>query len=219
MEPSFWHERWHKGDIGFHRDAAHTALDSHWSALGIAPPAVVFVPLCGKSLDMAWLAGKGYRVLGVELSQFAIDAFFDSQNLTPTTRRQGAFTVSAAGPYELWCGDLFALPADALHEIAAVYDRASLVALPPATQSAYADWLPRMTGKAPILLVGLAYDESEMDGPPFSIPQNRIRQLLGANYDIDVLSDEDVMQANAGMKKRGLTALQETVYRARRIRE
>ncbi|KUO58341.1 MAG: thiopurine S-methyltransferase [Alphaproteobacteria bacterium BRH_c36] len=216
MEPSFWHERWQKGDIGFHRDAAHAALDSHWRAVGVAPPAVVFVPLCGKSLDMAWLAGKGYRVLGVELSQLAVDAFFESQNLTPSTRQQGTFAVSTAGPFELWCGDLFALPADALREVGAVYDRASLVALPPATQHAYADWLSTMTGKAPILLVGLAYDEAEMDGPPFSVPQSRVRELLSANYDLDVLSDADVIEANVGMKKRGLTALQETVYRARR---
>ena len=216
MEPSFWHERWQKGDIGFHRDAPHAALDRHWGALGVAPPATVFVPLCGKSLDMAWLADKGYRVLGVELSQLAIDAFFSGQNLTPQTRQEGPFTISTAGPYEIWCGDLFALPAEALRDVAAVYDRASLVALPPPTQNDYANWLSTMIDKAPILLVGLAYDETEMNGPPFSIPQPRVRELLGDSFDIDVLSDEDVMEANAGMKKRGLTALQETVYRARR---
>lgn len=216
METSFWHERWEKGDIGFHRDAPHFALEKYWHRLQVEPPAAVLVPLCGKSLDMAWLATKGYRVVGVELSQLAIDAFFASQNLTPSSRTVGDFTVSTSGPYELWCGDIFALPSDALRGVAAVYDRASLVAFPPRMQADYAKWLSTMPGNAPILLVGLAYEESEMNGPPFSIPQASVRELLGQNFGLDVLFEEDVIEANAGLKKRGLTALQETVYLARR---
>ncbi len=216
MEASFWHERWEKGDIGFHRDVTHASLGNHWAALDVPPPATVLVPLCGKSLDMAWLVNKGYKILGVELSQLAIDAFFASQNLTPTIRTEGPHTINTAGPYELWCGDIFKLPAEALRGIAAVYDRASLVAFPPGIQGSYANWLSTMAGSAPILLVGLSYDESEMNGPPFSIPEARVRELLSRSFDLDILSNEDVMEANSGLMKRGLTALQETVYVARR---
>ncbi|MBU2583517.1 MAG: thiopurine S-methyltransferase [Alphaproteobacteria bacterium] len=216
MEAPFWIERWQKGDIGFHRDAAHGALGCHWGKLGVPQSSVVFVPLCGKSLDMAWFAANGYRVLGVELSPLAIDAFFDSQGLKPESRSSGPFTIRTAGPYEIWCGDLFALPREALSGISAIYDRASLVALPPRMQESYADWLSTKTPDVPILIVSLAYDEAEMNGPPFSIPQPRVRQLLGQSFELDVLSDTDVMEANAGMRKRGLTALQETVYLARR---
>jgi len=216
MEASFWHERWEKGDIGFHRDAFHTSLDRHWDKLDIKSASTVFVPLCGKSLDMAWLAGKGHRIVGVELSQFAINAFFESQNLTPETRKVDHHTVSAAGSFELWCGDIFGLPADALRDIAAVYDRASLVALPADTQETYANWLSTKIPNAPILLVGLSYDQREMNGPPFSVPHSRVTELLASSYDLDVLSDEGALDANTGLRKRGLTALQETVYRARR---
>jgi len=202
MEASFWHERWEKGDIGFHRDAFHPSLNRHWEKLEVESPAAVFVPLCGKSLDMAWLASKGHRVIGVELSQLAIDAFFESQDLTPTTRIEGEHAVSSAGPFELWCGDVFKLPATLLRNVAAIYDRASLVALPPKIQDFYANWLSTKLPDAPILLVGLSYDDSEMNGPPFSIPQSRIRELFADSYILDVSSDEEVLDANAGLRKR-----------------
>lgn len=216
MEPSFWIERWQKGDIGFHRDSPHSSLDSHWNDLSVPSSGTVFVPLCGKSLDLTWFAHKGHRVIGIELSPLAIADFFESQNLTPETRQSGEFSVHVAGPYELWCGDLFALPHEALAGISAVYDRASLVALPPKMQKDYADWLAANIADAPILIVGLAYDEAEMNGPPFSIPQSRVRELLSEHFDLEVLSDTDVMAANDGLRKRGLTGLQETVYLARR---
>lgn len=215
MEASFWIERWQNGEIGFHRDTAHGALDRHWNELSVPAAGRVFVPLCGKSLDMAWLAGKGHRILGVELSPLAIADFFESQNLTPETRQSGEFTVYEAGPYELWGGDLFTLPQEALAGISAAYDRASLVALPPKMQVAYANWLSRNVVNVPVLIIGLAYDEAEMNGPPFSIPQPRVRELLGGRYHLDVLSDNDVMEDNPGLRKRGLTGLQETVYLAR----
>ena len=216
MESSFWHERWQKGDIGFHRDTPHPSLEQHWHSLAVAAPAIVFVPLCGKSLDMAWLAGKGYRVRGVELSQIAIDDFFAGQDLTPATRSEGPFTVSKAGPFELWCGDLFALPSTALDDVDAIYDRASLIALPPPTQAAYAKWLSTTLGTAPILLISLAYNETEMNGPPFSIPEQQIRRLFADSFQLDVLSNKEVLDDNPGLRKRGLSAITETVYRVRR---
>ena len=64
MQPEFWHQRWADNQIGFHQHAPTPLLLKHWPALGIAPGAKVFVPLAGKSLDMAWFAAQGHRVLG-----------------------------------------------------------------------------------------------------------------------------------------------------------
>ena len=79
MQPDFWHQRWSENQIGFHQSAPTPLLLKHWPTLGIAPGAQVFVPLAGKSLDMAWLASQGHRVLGVELSQLAVEQFFATE--------------------------------------------------------------------------------------------------------------------------------------------
>jgi len=86
MQPDFWHQRWQDNQIGFHRDAPLPLLLAYWPALGLAAGSQVFVPLCGKSLDMLWLAEQGYRVLGVELSELAIRQFFDERGLSPETQ-------------------------------------------------------------------------------------------------------------------------------------
>ncbi len=114
MQPGFWHERWSSQRIGFHRDAPLPLLLSHWPALELPAGSRVFVPLSGKSLDMVWLAGQGHRVLGVELSQLAVDQFFAERGLEPARRASAAGIHHVAGPYELIVGDAFGLEAAVL---------------------------------------------------------------------------------------------------------
>lgn len=42
----------------------------------------ILVPLCGKSLDMVWLADQGHTVVGVELIRKGIEAFLRDNKLT-----------------------------------------------------------------------------------------------------------------------------------------
>lgn len=89
MHEDFWQERWARNEIGFHLDDVHPGLRRHWPRLAVPAGAAVLVPLCGKSLDLAWLAGQGYRVLGVELSQKAVEAFSQNSSLKPRFPRKG----------------------------------------------------------------------------------------------------------------------------------
>ncbi|MCL4160804.1 UNVERIFIED_CONTAM: hypothetical protein GTU68_061051, partial [Idotea baltica] len=132
-----WLERWQQSQIGFHQAETEPLLPNHWPELRLAANSTVFVPLCGKSIDMVWLAGQGHSVIGNELSQIAIDGFFAGQNLAPEVRTESGFTIKSAGPYELWCGDFFEMPATATRNVSAVYDRAALIALPPAMRKQY----------------------------------------------------------------------------------
>jgi len=217
MEPEFWLKRWQTDDIGFHRDEVHPALEQLWPRIASEAGGRVFVPLCGKSRDMQWLAMHGHPVIGVELSEKAIDAFFEAEDLAPRERREGAFTVKSAGSYELWCGDLFELPHNAVADVAHFYDRASLVALPPEMRVKYAQHLADMLPSASCgLLVSLAYDASEMNGPPFSVPDTEVAALFGIDFEIETLTSRDALAANPNLVKRGLTSLVETCYRLRR---
>jgi thiopurine S-methyltransferase len=217
LTPDFWLERWKSGEIGFHRSAAHDFLPRHWPSLGLAPGSPVLVPLCGKSVDMLWLAAQGHRVIGVELSPLAVDAFFREHGLEAETRSAGAFVVTSAGPFTIWCGDMLALPAEAVVDVAACYDRAALVAFPPTLQPAYAKKLcALLPGDAPIFVVGLSYPEGQLSGPPFSTPLTRIAALFGGTYTISVAETRDGLEESRNIKERGVTALDEAAYILRR---
>jgi thiopurine S-methyltransferase len=213
MEPAFWRERWQNQDIGFHQADYHQLLQAHWRRLGLSTGSPVFVPLCGKSLDMVWLAQQGHNVIGAELSEIAVDGFFAECGLEPTTREEGPFVVKSAGPYELWCGDIFELPHEAVSSVAGVYDRAALIALPPPLQERYAAKLKEvLPAQASMLLINLEYDQAQMSGPPFATPRRQVHQLFDADYLCDEIACRNVLETHPHFKQRGLTALEECAF-------
>ena len=212
MDSDFWIERWHLGHTAFDQGEPHRWLDEHWPSVAVPSGSTIFVPLCGKSVDMVWLADQGYQVVGVELSALAVESFFDGQRLEPKRRAEGKLEVYSSGPYELWCGDLFHLPAAALAGVSAVYDRASLVALPPEMRSRYIDFMvAQLPPATPWFLITFGYDQTEMDGPPFSVPLDEVHQLFGQGFDINTLVDESVIERAAAMRDRGLSDLAEAL--------
>ena len=218
MHEDFWQERWARNEIGFHLREVNPYLQRHWPDLGLAAGAQVLVPLCGKSLDMAWLAGLGYRVLGVELAESAVIAFFAEQELTPEVDQYGAFRRYRAGAVELLCGDFFALQAADVEDCSGLYDRAALIALPEGMRERYAAHLAAIlpSGCAG-LLVTLDYPQAEMSGPPFAVDEALVAQLLTEQqWTCELLEQADVLGQNWRFLQRGLTRLDERAYRLRK---
>lgn len=217
MTPDFWIERWKSGEIGFHQESGNDLLPTYWSSLAVVAGSAVFVPLCGKSRDMVWLAAQGHRVVGVELSPLAVDEFFRELGVEADTRVAGKFMIRSAGPITIWCGDIFELPAEAVRDVAAVYDRAALVAFPPSLQERYSAKLAEiLPPAAPILLVSLCYPDGQVAGPPFSTPLSQVATLFGSTHDIGILESRDGLENSQNLKARGVTALEETAYTLRR---
>lgn len=217
MDKAFWHERWQRHDIGFHQQQIHPQLRAHWPALGLPPQSAVFVPLAGKSHDMVWLATQGHRIVGVELSDVAVHEFFEDGGQVPKRTWAGVFEVSSAGPFELYCGDFFDFPSEALTDVVAVYDRAALIALPPGMRVYYVETLTRIVPRdAVIVLIAIDYPENEVAGPPFAVPPEEVFRLYGSAFDIEVLDTRDALAESENLKKRGLTRLEETAYLLRR---
>lgn len=185
MKHEFWLERWEQNQIGFHQVEINRYLSTHWAELGLARGARVFVPLCGKSLDMLWLHEQGHPVLGNELSIKAVEAFFSENELPATVTGEARFTRYAADGLEILAGDFFALKGTDLGEIRAVYDRASLIALPPPMRQDYARHMSSLLpGDSRILLVTMEYPPGTLEGPPFSVTDEEVHTLFGADFAI-----------------------------------
>lgn len=172
------------------------------------------MPLSGKSLDLAYLAGEGERVLGVELVEDAVRAFFEENGLVA----QVAETVPAGKRYEgggigLWAADFFGLPKKALLPFDWIYDRAALIALPTPLREKYAERITELLRPGqPMLLVTLEHDPS-LGGPPFHVDSAEVARLYGPSFTITELDRVPTEPDNPRYQQAGLTALTEVVYR------
>ncbi len=218
MDINFWHDRWKQNEIGFHQEVFNSHLQEFWPSLGLPAASRVFVPLCGKSRDLLWLRAQGHDVLGVEVSPIAVSDFFQENRLASEVTRRGLFEVWAADGLTVLCGDFFALTPDWLAGIHAVFDRASLIALPPEMRARYA---ARIAGLLPpaarILLITMEYPAGAMQGPPFSVEQGEVRRLYEKHFQVTSLLHKDILAENPRFRERGLTSLHEHVYRMERI--
>ncbi len=195
---ALWQQCWRDNDIEFHQKTVNTALIRFWSALGLAPGDRIFVPLCGKSLDLLWLAAQGHSVIGVELSPIAVRALFKAGRMQPARRKLGKFTLWQSGRIDILCGDLFDLTASDLGNVAAVFDRASLTALPEDIRHAYlAQLLKIVPAACKILLLTTEEPEAgETEDQPFAIAEE-ISSLYARTYDIDLSHVESLFEADA----------------------
>ena len=217
MEPEFWHARWRDNLIGFHQPDINRHLQQFWPQLGAPPGAGVFVPLCGKSLDMLWLASQGHPVLGVEISDIAVRAFFEENKLQPDIEPGERFSIWRCGEITLLLGDFFDLTADDVAACGAIYDRASLIALPPDMRQSYANHLAGLFGPGTLsLLITLDYPQEQMNGPPFAVPEPEVRALFEPTFEVKALRSVEVLDDEPRFREQGLTRLTERVYRMQR---
>ena len=210
MEPRFWHQRWEKNEIAFHESKANPQLVKHFTELSLAKGSRVFVPLCGKTLDISWLLSNGYRVAGAELSQIAIEQLFMELGLQPEISTVGEVEQWSANNLDLFVGDIFALSRKLLGPVDAIYDRAALVAFPEDLRNRYTAHLTGITHKAPQLLVCYDYDQSVMQGPPFSIRNEEVHRHYADHYEVTLMASTEVP---GGLK--GKCAAKENVWQLR----
>ena len=217
MDPSFWHQRWQHNQIGFHEGRVNHHLETYWPQIAPDASQRVLVPLCGKSVDLAWLAGRGHPVVGVELSELACRAFFAERQLEPELESHGPFLAFKAGGVELLCGDFFELTPALMGPVALLYDRASLIALPKELRARYCRHLSTlMPSAARGLLITLDYPDQRFSGPPFAVSDSEVTDHLGQAFALHPLHHGPLHPENP-LISRGLEQASESVFGLERL--
>jgi thiopurine S-methyltransferase len=210
MDHEFWRQRWRDGQLRFHQAQTNAYLARFLPLLtdGLLRPRV-FVPLCGKSRDMTFLAGEGCEVTGVELVEDALRAFFEEQEILYTREETSSGrAVFSGGAVRAFSGDFFTLTPEEVGPQSVAYDRAALIALPEGLRPAYAEHLLKFLPRGGrILLIGLYFDSPA--GPPFSVSAEEARRLFGGRCDIHPLADDDALESRPDLKGRGASLARE----------
>jgi thiopurine S-methyltransferase len=218
MEAAFWVDRWKSGQIGFHEGAPNDLLLAHHDRIAAARR--VYVPLCGKAVDLLWLRGHGHDVVGVELVADAVAQLLSDNRLSSMTSTTGSFVrhqvhdVTGQGHLDVLQGDALAIDEDVFGAVGgvvdAIYDRAALVALHPSQREAYVRSLRRVLRPGGVvLLIAFSYDQTKLDGPPWSVDEPLVRALFGADFDVQTLAVRDE-ELGPKFVAAGVTALRES---------
>ena len=198
MEHSFWHQKWEKNEIGFHQAKPNDLLARHFDKLSLSQGSRIFLPLCGKTLDIGWFLSNGYQVTGAELSELAIVQLFAGLEIDPEVAEIGPLKRYHAENIDIFVGDIFDLTAEILGPVDAIYDRAALVALPDEMRIAYVNHMLSITKSSPQLLITLEYDPSLMKGPPFPVGDAEVKNHYAKHFEIIILEEADVTGALKG---------------------
>jgi len=187
MELEFWQKRWRDNNIPFHEGKPNTLLIRHIDRLNLPKGGRVFIPLCGKTKDFEWLASQGYRAVGAELSEIAIQQLFEELNITPTVSEVGTHKHYAAPGIDVWVGDIFQMTAEMMGPVDGTFDRAAMVAMPESMRQQYVNKVAEISKCAPQLLTCFEYDQSLLDGPPFDVKEPEVRSLYDQHYDVSLV--------------------------------
>ena len=213
MDRQYWHQRWQSNEIGFNQSQPNILMQRYFPKLDLKTGDRIFVPLCGKSIDMIWLARQGYKVIGVEIDEHACKAFFEENKIRFKLTAIDDFKVYQSDEITLFSGDFFCLNKKILDKVDAVYDRAALIALPKMLRSRYSAHMAKILGSnAKMMLITTSYNQSEMQGPPFSIDEVEIDMLYKTNFDITKVYNKEVKSIPQHLRAKGLKHAIEQVY-------
>lgn len=189
-------------------------LKMYWPHLHLAANATVVVPLCGMSLDIQWLIKQGHYIIGVDVSPKAIRSLMQTHAQPFEKSSKGQFDRYKSTSLELWCGDFFKLQKEWLPPVDAIYDKAALIALPPALRKKYARTIQNLTEPhTQIFLNCFEYEQNEMSGPPFAVFRDELEASYGEQFSINLLHSHSLLEELTTFHQRGLRSyLIEKIY-------
>lgn len=211
MESSFWHNCWERNLLGFHQHDVHPLLINNFTHLLSPSDRHVFVPLCGKTQDMVYLA-QYLQVTGSELSEIACRDFFVGNEIEFDQQTVGEFVRYSAEQLTLCQGDFFKLSANAIDKVDWIYDRAALIAMPPAMQEKYVKHLQHFfTANTRLFLITVEFPSEQLSGPPFSISGDDVKRLF-SGFSVECIASHELNDKRFAQRKFEVDSLCEKLY-------
>ena len=215
-----WLEFWANNETDWHSDVVTQELEKYLGLLKLESGDTVFIPLCGKSLDMIYMLNRGFSVIGVEVSEIGIKQFFHENGLDFTISQVGEFDLYSAKNIEIYCGDFFSLTSKHLCGVKAVFDRKSLIALDRNLRQKYVKHLNDIISLGVrILLITLHYPTHQMSGPPFSVDKSEVESLFSMAFNYQELKSFQDIENGSKLARSGVDYIKNAAYCLQKVRE
>ncbi|XP_013388873.1 probable thiopurine S-methyltransferase [Lingula anatina] len=188
-----WIGAWERNSTRWHMPNVNCFLEEFLDVLLAGKKAAkILVPLCGKTIDMKWLADLGHTVIGVDGAEKAATEFFTEQNIAykvePCDAIQGTLCCSMDNKIRIYVGDFFKFNQDFEGQFDAIWDRASLVAIDESDRLQYVNILNSVLKPGcHCLIEAMDFIPSEKSGSPHAIPLECVRELFGNDYNVKLL--------------------------------
>lgn len=192
MNNEHWIQRWEEKNINFHDESVNSLLVKHFKILNLKHSSNIFIPLCGKSVDISWLLMLGHNIVGVELSEIAVKELFEELYILPKISEANGMICYQNEGIRIFVGDVFNLTPQMVGKIDAIYDRAALVALPKDVRVKYTQHLRELSENAPQILICCEYDQGNMNSTPFSIEEKEINNHYKNHYEVKLLERKNI---------------------------
>jgi thiopurine S-methyltransferase len=215
LEQQFWHQIWENNTIGFHQTDHHPWLEQ---IVKLKSNDDLFVPLCGKSLDMWPLSGHYRRLIGAELSDIACEDFFKDAGIVPNVAIEAEHrryqTKTADYEIKLWQGDYFSLSSHQISDADRldVFDRAAMVALPDQMRLPYVQQLRSLCKHATLFILTLEFDQQQLSGPPFALDDAMIHEYFSFASSIKKIATRPLSDKIFAQRKLRVDELAESLY-------
>lgn len=209
---NFWQQHWSDGQTAFHLDDIHPDLQVFLPVLSLELGDTVFVPLCGRTLDIGYLLNVGYNVIAIEMVEYAVQQLFNQLSIVPEVSGWKQGKCYRADHLTVYVGNYFDLSSDECAEVSAIYDRAALAAMPYKLQQRYCQHLGDITVYAKQLVIASAFDQTKMQGPPFTITPQHIQQYYGQHYTIELLNEIETIKEEMDFQKQQLDSFIRRTY-------
>ncbi|XP_033756355.1 probable thiopurine S-methyltransferase [Pecten maximus] len=179
-----WLNNWEGDCTPWHMSDVHEGLARYYKVL-VNKPSVqnkIFLPLCGKSVDIKWLADRGNEVVGVEAAEMGLVEFFAEQNIEYSVEAaasvKGKLFRSRDNKIRLYCCDIFDFSASVECGFSGVWDRGSIEALEFEDRKRYIELMRTLISSE----TGYLAEIVERDlgkGPPYYVTADELEAGFG----------------------------------------
>ena len=157
-----------------------------------------FLPFCGRSPDMIWLASLGHRVTGVEWSKQAISQFFstngldfDESTVTVGSKEAVAYRAKGGVPIVIYCCDLFTVSGDDIGCFDCIWDNGSIGCFDSSRKPEYSKgMLSLLKPNGRMLLCARCFDQTYVAPLPFACSPEEVESMYGHRYNVELAQRE-----------------------------
>jgi len=199
-----WIKCWDDTDTTWVLDHVHPCLPRHSKKLlgNDTTGNKILIPLCGDTLALKWLADLGNIVIGIEISEKAIQSFFKNTDIVydvepMNSNPDGKIFISEDRTIQIFCCDLYELNPEhepKLRNIDAIWDSASFSAVEPEERMQYGKVLRSFVVSGTTYMLETT-DRTPGQGPSYFIPKEEIERSFGLRcvaQQIDYLEYDEI---------------------------